>query len=295
MHKHQKKGLLNKESKSSVLWELGRLLENMKDMPKFLLMENVPGLIYSHNEEYQLWIETLKELGYTTYTWITNAADHGSLQIRKRTFALSILGKSPFKNEDDFTNKMEIIREARKQLYWNETRINKKTNGKDNQNACEASDALKNKKKKVYESIFDLDNSRFPEEAKRVVLRDTPSRNQIVELNENLNANEDKDYRIKTVTTKVDRKNTVGLIEWKIPEDNQLPWRYITEREAFKIQGFSDEDYEAVESYLKPYKKRQDTLYRLARNSIDIRPLETIFTFIYLINAGLIKEIKGEK
>ena len=54
-------------SRSSLLWQVGRILKEMKatnkEMPRYLLMENVPTLLSErHRSNFDLWINELKEL-----------------------------------------------------------------------------------------------------------------------------------------------------------------------------------------------------------------------------------------
>ena len=80
---------------SSLLWEVERLLLKAKDhqeLPKYLLMENVPMLvskkfIHSFNE----WLMFLESLGYKNYWKQLNAKDYGIPQTRNRVFLISIL------------------------------------------------------------------------------------------------------------------------------------------------------------------------------------------------------------
>lgn len=80
---------------SSLLWEVERLLDTAKEhdeLPKYLLMENVPMLvskkfIHSFNE----WLEVLEKLGYKNYWKLLNAKDYGIPQNRNRVFLISIL------------------------------------------------------------------------------------------------------------------------------------------------------------------------------------------------------------
>lgn len=82
-------------TRSALLWEIERLLSECKDigeMPEVLLMENVAAI---HNKKnmpnFQLWLNTLDELGYKSVWFDMNAKDYGIPQNRQRTFCLSIL------------------------------------------------------------------------------------------------------------------------------------------------------------------------------------------------------------
>lgn len=79
-------------SRSSLLWECRRAIESKR--PKFLLMENVKALVQKKfMPEFQRWIDTLAELGYSNYWKVLNAKDYGVAQNRERVFMVSILGE----------------------------------------------------------------------------------------------------------------------------------------------------------------------------------------------------------
>ena len=78
------------ETRSSLLWECKKIIENKK--PKYLLMENVKNLISKkHKPYFDKWLEYLENLGYTNYWKVLNAKDFGVPHNRERIFAVSIL------------------------------------------------------------------------------------------------------------------------------------------------------------------------------------------------------------
>jgi DNA (cytosine-5)-methyltransferase 1 len=85
----------NSNTASSLLWEVERLMmksKELNELPKYLLMENVPMLvskkfIHSFNE----WLGFLEKLGYKNYWKQLNAKDYGIPQTRNRVFLVSIL------------------------------------------------------------------------------------------------------------------------------------------------------------------------------------------------------------
>lgn len=80
-------------TRSSMLWEVERLLSETVEKPRILLMENVPDVIGTKNiSHFAEWIKSLEELGYKNYWKVLNAADFGIPQSRKRCFMVSILG-----------------------------------------------------------------------------------------------------------------------------------------------------------------------------------------------------------
>lgn len=85
-------------TRSSLLWEVKRLLTETEELPQILLMENV---IAVHNQEnhkhFRKWLDFLDSLGYSTYVSDLNASDYCIPQLRDRTFVLSILGDWNYK------------------------------------------------------------------------------------------------------------------------------------------------------------------------------------------------------
>lgn len=82
-------------TRSGLLWEIEKALDATpkKDLPKYLLMENVMALMNSTNEtELKMWMDKLESLGYENDIAILNAGDFGSAQARRRVFMISHLG-----------------------------------------------------------------------------------------------------------------------------------------------------------------------------------------------------------
>ena len=80
-------------TRSGLLWEVERLLNETKNLPQVLLMENVPQVHGKKNiEDFEKWIEFLKSKGYSNYWKDLNAKDCGVAQNRNRCFMVSILG-----------------------------------------------------------------------------------------------------------------------------------------------------------------------------------------------------------
>lgn len=95
----KKKGMdKNSGTRSGLLWEFERILDeqykmNNDEMPKVLVMENVPQVHSKTNEHnFNMWIDKLKSLGYENYWKDLNAKDYGVPQNRKRCIMVSVLG-----------------------------------------------------------------------------------------------------------------------------------------------------------------------------------------------------------
>ena len=80
-------------TRSSLLFEVGRILDEVEEMPQILLMENVPQVVGKKNENaFNEWKNSLEWRGYKNYIQILNAKDYGVAQSRRRCFMVSILG-----------------------------------------------------------------------------------------------------------------------------------------------------------------------------------------------------------
>ena len=83
-----------KSTRSGLLYEVERLLVTAKEnntLPKYLLMENVDALISKkYIDSFKDWIGRLDNLGYNSYYQTINAKNAGIPQNRNRIFCISI-------------------------------------------------------------------------------------------------------------------------------------------------------------------------------------------------------------
>lgn len=80
-------------TRSGLLWEVERLLNEVEHLPHILVMENVIQVHSSKNmPDFQMWLDFLESKGYQTKWADLQALDYGVAQSRKRCFAVSILG-----------------------------------------------------------------------------------------------------------------------------------------------------------------------------------------------------------
>lgn len=81
-------------TRSGLLWEVERLLNECSELPQVLLMENVPQVHSKANmPDFQKWIDFLESKGYSSYWQDLNAKDYGVAQNRNRCFMVSLLGE----------------------------------------------------------------------------------------------------------------------------------------------------------------------------------------------------------
>ena len=84
-------------TRSGLLWEVERLLNEVEYLPQVLMMENVPQVHGAKNmDDFQNWIDFLESKGYSNFWQDLNAKNYGVAQNRNRTFMVSILGHAKY-------------------------------------------------------------------------------------------------------------------------------------------------------------------------------------------------------
>ena len=79
-------------TRSGLLWEVERLLNEVDNLPQVLLMENVPQVHGKNNiDDFNKWLEFLENKGYKNFYQDMNAKDYGVAQNRNRCFCVSLL------------------------------------------------------------------------------------------------------------------------------------------------------------------------------------------------------------
>lgn len=271
-------------SRSSLLWQVGRILKEMKDsdksMPRYLLLENVPTLLSArHKNNFETWIGELEELGYKNYHFQLNASSFGLPQNRPRLLMISVfVGDDTNKERTveeffEFKTKESIVEEFKNSEYFKDTTID---------------ELLR----------IDYQNKTLWNEAVECTPNDTVSRREIWDENPKLVLegniiNPEYDV-IRTITTKQDRNPNSGNLYFDSGIVGRGKFRYLTPRECFLFMGFTDEDYDNVIKNNPEVHKNsklfpRDKLIRMAGNSIPVKLLEGIFYQIKLLDAEIQK------
>ena len=266
-------------SRSSLLWQVGRILKEMKDakkeLPKYLLMENVPTLLAKrHKSNFEIWISDLKDVGYISYYFQLNASDFGLPQNRPRLLMVSVFvgedSEKMKKTQEFFAGKtsVDVIKAYETSEYYKRIKIG---------------DLLR----------IDYQNEKLRIEAEECTPNDTVSRREIWEENPQLvlegNIINDKYDVIRTITTKQDRNPNSGNLYFDSGIEGRGKFRYLTPRECFLFMGFTDEDFDNVIKNNPEIHKNsklfpRDKLIRMAGNSIPVKLLEGIFYQIKLLD-----------
>ena len=267
-------------NRSGMLWEVERLLkecvENERNVPKFLLMENVSNILsVMHRNNFAEWVKYLESIGYYNKIYTLNAQNFGIPQNRTRVYMLSILignDSSKKKKLNTFFKKhnLEDAKYAKSLKYLNR---------------LEVKDILKD----------DYSNDMYKKEANESQLNDTPSRRKIVEENDHIVDYNTTEYirLFKTITTKQDRNPNSGVVPYDNSKDGKLKYRYLTARECFIAMGFDESDFDLLMDNNKTIGKNKQLfslgkLVKMAGNSIVVNVLEAIFTQVDYINQHIL-------
>ena len=96
-------------TRSGLLWEVERLLNECNELPQILLMENVTQVHGKKNKDhFDEWIEFLESKGYSNYWKDLNAKNFGIPQNRNRTFMVSVLGDYTYKFPKEFPLELRL-------------------------------------------------------------------------------------------------------------------------------------------------------------------------------------------
>lgn len=100
----KQKGMAKGENtRSGLLWEVERLLNECTELPQILLMENVTQVHGTKNKEhFDEWLAFLESKGYKNYWKDLNAKNFGVPQNRNRCFMVSVLGEYSYEFPEEF-------------------------------------------------------------------------------------------------------------------------------------------------------------------------------------------------
>lgn len=267
------------ENRSGMLWEVERILLEMseqgRELPRFLVMENVTNILSkTHEKDFSEWKENLQNLGYYNKIYRLNSRNFGIPQKRERAYMVSVLCGG----DEDI--------EAAVHQYFEEHNLEGDEAERLRQRRLLLKDIL----------CLDYSNPQYKAEADASKPNDTPSRKDILRDNDMLfDGKTINEIYVNTVTTKQDRNPNSGLITYHNYARNKAKWRYLTPRECFKLMGFDESDFEKV-IFDNPQVTKNRKLYstekliKLAGNSIVVDVLEAIFRQIIDINSDILGE-----
>ena len=264
-------GLNDINTGRSILYQrtLEIIEKELHPRPKYVLWENVPGLLSAkHFKHFKHYLETMEALGYRNEYAILNSLEFGLPQTRKRVYCVSVrkdvkkrfdflkLVRRPMRPLIDFIDKDPVFMETNEFTVTQPSMIKSIENGK-TKIAVTYVNTITTKQVRWNSTIVFKDYKNFYTYPRK-------SDGQMI------NGFHNRAWKLE---------NFVGTIPASaVPqigkmENWNLMFRYLTPRECFRLQGFTDEDYDNV--IAKGIKK--DSLYVLAGNSIPVPVLEAIF------------------
>jgi len=90
-------GVKNSGTRSSLVFETIRIIKEMKEKPKWIIWENVKGVLDRNmRDSFFIYLKELEDLGYESKYEILNAMDFGIPQKRERIFVVSCFGANNF-------------------------------------------------------------------------------------------------------------------------------------------------------------------------------------------------------
>ena len=293
-------------TRSGLLWEVERILDELENKPQILLMENVPEVIGEKNiEDFHKWENKLEELGYKNYVEILNAKDYGIPQNRKRCFMVSVLGEYAY----NFAEKQKLHLKLKDMLeeqvdekyYLSKKQINQISQW----NSYESQYSLKNLNEtlKKNEDIQDGDfidgyNRNIKKNVAGAITTGVSSRNNTfivikddTKRYKNYLTWKNKKGEFNTQCNRAMLENDLSLTiptgnTPKVAEGEQLRIRKLTPLECMRLMGFGNQDYKAM----REINMSDMAIYHMAGDSIVVCVLIAIF-YPLLFNDNNYKEI----
>lgn len=221
-------------TRSSLLFETIRIIEEMKEKPKAVLWENVKGVLDKNlRASFFHYLKEMERLGYENKYEILNATDFGIPQKRERIFVVSILGENDFKFRE-----------------------------------------LEKVPTRDISDFLEKDVSALYEVRQESMLRNLRGEPNNTNFKGRLKVIDKYAYTISTKQVRVPNSGLIDIGNGK--------YRYLTEKECFKLMGFDEEDFNKLRAI---YPQRKGTtssiLYKQAGNSIVVNVLEAILTYLY--------------
>ena len=263
-------GVKGSGTRSSLLWETIDIIKNrLNKLPKVVIWENVPSVLNKrHIDTFNAYLEALKELGYENKWEILNGIDFGIPQRRRRVFVVSI-HKNHLKEfcHFEFINLQKCYTPPLASFL--ENNVDKKYFIKQKSMIK----AIERGKIKIVDNVVQtITTKQMRWNNAGVIKIPFTTFNQ-----ENYVFNVEKatlpcitasgaNSRLKIAIPKFDNDLPVFIID-------NVPYhlRVITPREAWRLMGFEDKDFDKIKDFPETAK------YFLAGNSIIVPVLEALF------------------
>lgn len=252
-------------TRSGLLWEVERLLLEMKERPQILLMENVPEVIGRKNiKHFAEWLKRLESLCYHCYWECLNAKDYGVPQSRNRCFMVSVLGDAfyEFPEKVNLTKALkDVLQDTVEEKYFLSKRF---IEGmvRHNDNMTKSSGGFLFKPKSHNEKIAN---------AILTTAGNRPSDNYII-VSGHISFMREQTGRVYDTNGCSPTLQTCsgGNLQPFIDVNDKI--RKLTPMECFRLMGVKDDDFEVIAK-----NQSDSSLYHLAGDSIVVDVLMSIF------------------
>lgn len=275
-------------TRSSLLWEVERLLKETPNLPQVLLMENVPEVIGSKNiKHFAEWQAFLEKLGYKNKWGVLNGSDFNIPQNRERCFMVSVLGDYCYylpSGEKLTTSLNDLLEDEVDEKYFLSDK--QMIYAFDCNHVCDDTKRGDLADRWVNPPIAKTISCRGAEAQRaditNFVVGDNTKVYKLGEIRDVINLRS-KNQHLKKIIEKIDTTETLAIdgynqtlhkdcvqtIRANINTRNEdflwkdLRIRKFTERECWRLMGVKDEDFERVAK-----NQTKGSLYMLAGNSI---------------------------
>lgn len=300
-------------TRSGLLWECERIISHK--LPKYLLMENVKNLVgKKFKPDFEKWCKFLEDLGYENHWQVLNAKEHGIPQNRERVFMVSILGggeyQFPEKEELSIFLKDVLEEEVDEKYYlrpeqysnmlknlknktisntircggrgsvdrhsWDLVALNTNPSGRGMNGAVCTND------------ISPTLTTNKGEGLKILVKEATKKGYKEANIGDSINLEQpNSKTRRGRVGNQVAQTLTTGSHQAVVENIHNFRVRKLTPLECFRLMDVSDEDFFKIqkslnETFYKGKNRSSSQLYKLAGNSIVVKPLMKIFENLHL-------------
>jgi DNA-cytosine methyltransferase len=246
--------------------------------PKYTLMENVKNLTQKKfKNEFLSMLDELEQAGYNNYWKVINALDHNVNQNRERVFVISI--RKDIEQDFEFPSPVELKNQLHTYLEEDATTpiLHNIYGGFNEDTAREFHDYSPTIRTSAggghIPSVMILDDTYKGKNVR-----------EYIEYSPTIGA------RRKGFKVMIKHNNKYKLLK----DDNELTndsecvfIRDMSNLEAFRLMGFTDQDYEKVKAavndkFYKGKDKSQTRMYKMAGNSIVVNVCEELFKELLL-------------
>jgi DNA-cytosine methyltransferase len=276
-------------TRSGLLWEIERILDECEELPQILLMENVPQVVGEKNRDaFRDWFLKLESLGYKSWYTIMNGKDYEIPQNRERCFMVSVLGDYyyEFPKQKTLNLRLQDLQEEKvNEKYYidKDIDINNILNfeilgKKENNVSCDCIGVLKGGK---WDKMHDIARRVYNTNGLSPTIHTCGGGNLEPKIAEVVGGLGEKKSNSGTQYYQQDRvyQGDISLAHpANLPSGsynyvtNDFRIRKLTPKECFRLMGVKDEDFERVAK-----NQSNSSLYHCAGDSIVITCLMAIF------------------